>query len=512
MKTKYHKIKYALFVGAFFLMSNFLAQSDLLKLLPGSRKANYYENNDLLKLEGNVHFEYQGNTMYCDSAYYFEKRRLVYAYGKVHIIRDKINMFCDSAFFNGKAERAKLWGNVRVRDLDYRLTTDSLEYISSSGRAIYRNYGTIKKIGSNEMIVSKVGYFYPESKNYFFSDSVVYSNDGIRMTTDTLAYEYVNKQTVFNGETTILKDSMTMTCLYGWYNTDLNKGYLHGDASYKDNSQILYADTIRYDEKNDEIIAKKDVHLINKKSNYVLNSNYMYTSDSIGLTYITDCAIAKLIQNKDTIYIHSDTLFVLNDTIKKNKNIMAYYGVKIYNNDIQSICDSLWFSQTQNKIKLYHNPIVWSENSELKGDSIVISTKDSLIDKINIYRNASAIMELDSGQLYNQISGKNMIAYMKEGKLRKTDVNGSAVSIYYPEDEEKTDSLTTIKRMGLNRLESSTLSVYLDSGEVIGINYVNEPVGIFYPMDQIIDKKKFIKNFEWNPALRPKDEFSLPED
>ncbi|MDC1203272.1 hypothetical protein N8017_02805 [Crocinitomicaceae bacterium] len=512
MKTKYHKIKYALFVGAFFLMSNFLAQSDLLKLLPGSRKANYNENNDLLKLEGNVHFEYQGNTMYCDSAYYFEKRRLVYAYGKVHIIRDKINMFCDSAFFNGKAERAKLWGNVRVRDLDYRLTTDSLEYISSSGRAIYRNYGTIKKIGSNEMIVSKVGYFYPESKNYFFSDSVVYSNDGIRMTTDTLAYEYVNKQTVFNGETTILKDSMTMTCLYGWYNTDLNKGYLHGDASYKDNSQILYADTIRYDEKNDEIIAKKDVHLINEKSNYVLNSNYMYTSDSIGLTYITDCAIAKLIQNKDTIYIHSDTLFVLNDTIKKNKNIMAYYGVKIYNNDIQSICDSLWFSQTQNKIKLYHNPIVWSENSELKGDSIVISTKDSLIDKINIYRNASAIMELDSGQLYNQISGKNMIAYMKEGKLRKTDVNGSAVSIYYPEDEEKTDSLTTIKRMGLNRLESSTLSVYLDSGEVIGINYVNEPVGIFYPMDQIIDKKKFIKNFEWNPALRPKDEFSLPED
>ena len=512
MKTKYHKIKYALFVGAFFLMSNFLAQSDLLKLLPGSRKANYYENNDLLKLEGNVHFEYQGNTMYCDSAYYFEKRRLVYAYGKVHIIRDKINMFCDSAFFNGKAERAKLWGNVRVRDLDYRLTTDSLEYISSSGRAIYRNYGTIKKIGSNEMIVSKVGYFYPESKNYFFSDSVVYSNDGIRMTTDTLAYEYVSKQTVFNGETTILKDSMTMTCLYGWYNTDLNKGYLHGDASYKDNSQSLYADTIRYDEKNDEIIAKKDVHLINEKSNYVLNSNYMYTSDSIGLTYITDCAIAKLIQNKDTIYIHSDTLFVLNDTIKKNKNIMAYYGVKIYNNDIQSTCDSLWFSQTQNKIKLYHNPIVWSENSELKGDSIVISTKDSLIDKINIYRNASAIMELDSGQLYNQISGKNMIAYMKEGKLRKTDVNGSAVSIYYPEDEEKTDSLTTIKRMGLNRLESSTLSVYLDSGEVIGINYVNEPVGIFYPMDQILDKKKFIKNFEWNPALRPKDEFSLPED
>ena len=121
-------------------------------------------------------------------------------------------------------------------------------------------------------------------------------------------------------------------------------------------------------------------------------------------------------------------------------------------------------------------------------------------------------MELDSGLLYNQISGKNIVAYMENGKLKKTDVNGSAVSIYYPEDEEKTDSLITIKRMGLNKLESSTLSVYLDSGEVIGINYVNEPVGIFYPMDKILEKQKWIKNFKWNPALRPKDEFSLADD
>ena len=147
----------------------------------------------------------------------------------------------------------------------------------------------------------------------------------------------------------------------------------------------------------------------------------------------------------------------------------------------------------------------------MKGDSIVILTRDSIIDKIYVYQNSSAIMELDSGFLYNQISGKNIIAYMKEGKLNKTDVNGSAVSIYFPEDEEKTDSTTTIKRMGLNKLISSTLSVYLDSGEVVGINYVNEPVGIFYPMDQIKEKDRWINNFKWSPALRPKDEFTLTD-
>jgi hypothetical protein len=163
-------------------------------------------------------------------------------------------------------------------------------------------------------------------------------------------------------------------------------------------------------------------------------------------------------------------------------------------------------------MSLYHNPVVWSENSELKGDSIKIHIRDSLIDQINIYDHSSVLMELDSGALYNQISGRDIIAFMKKGKLHKTDVNGSAVSIYYPEDEENTDSLTTIKRLGLNKLESSTLTVYLDSGEVIGINYVNQPVGVFYPMDQIIERDRWITNFKWNEFLRPKDYINLSED
>ena len=80
------------------------------------------------------------------------------------------------------------------------------------------------------------------------------------------------------------------------------------------------------------------------------------------------------------------------------------------------------------------------------------------------------------------------------------------------EDEEENDSLTTIKRMGLNKLESSELTVFLDSGEVVGINYVNEPVGIFYPMDKIIERDRWITGFRWNPFLRPKDYVNLTED
>jgi len=116
-------------------------------------------------------------------------------------------------------------------------------------------------------------------------------------------------------------------------------------------------------------------------------------------------------------------------------------------------------------------------------------------------------MELDSGKFYNQLSGREMIAWLKNNELIHVDLLGNAWTILYPEEEENKDSLISKKRMGLNRIFASELKVYLDSGEVTGITYFDKPDGIFFPMDQIKPDEQFIKNFVWNAALRPKNLF-----
>ena len=504
-------IHYALFVSAFFLNHKYVAQEDVLKLLPGSKKANYFEENDLLKLEGDVNFEYQQNTMFCDSAYYFERAQIVRAYGNVHIIKEKLNIFCDSAFFDGIADKSKLWGRVKMRDGDYKLTTDSIEYDSASGRATYRNHGVIQKTNSKERITSKIGYFYPDTKNYYFQDSVKYTNESLTMTTDTLQFNYAQQKSYFFGKTKIKKDSADIVSSYGWFHTKKNLGYLHGDAMFKDPEKTLFADTIFYNDSLQKIEAKKNVHFTEEKNNIRIQSNYLLKDESKDETFVSECVLAQLIQEGDTIYIHSDTLSILPDTAQDQQKIFAYHGVRIFNAQIQASCDSLSFIQLADLMTLYSSPIIWSDNAELKGDSMHIHLKDSLIDHIDIYDNSSVIMELDSGSFYNQISGKDIIALMKKGKLVQTDVYGSATSIYFPEDEEQTDSLVTIKRMGLNKLEASTLTVHLDSGEVTGITYRTEPTGAFYPIDQINDKDTWIKNFKGNPMLRPKDFYTLDD-
>jgi hypothetical protein len=121
-------------------------------------------------------------------------------------------------------------------------------------------------------------------------------------------------------------------------------------------------------------------------------------------------------------------------------------------------------------------------------------------------------MEIDSGNYYNQLSGRNMIAYFENNELIKADVKGNAWTIFYPEEEKKTDTNLVKIRKGMNRLFASDLLVELDSGEVKSITYYDKPDGIFYPMDQIKLEEKFIKGFSWNPLLRPKDPYSIRKD
>ncbi|MBL4861894.1 MAG: hypothetical protein JKY09_02605, partial [Crocinitomicaceae bacterium] len=219
------------FSALFFIHGVTFSQNDILELLPGSDKLEYDAITGIHRLSGNVNFKYQGNIMYCDSAHYYERNKVVRAYGHVHINkRDTLNLFCDSLFYNGRNRMAKLWGNVRVRDNEFKLTTDTLDYDAKKGHASYRHGGRVESIISKEVLTSKVGYFHPESKNFYFSHAVDYKGKDMTMTTDTLRYLYSQKTTFFYGPTHIATSDAKMYCESGWYNINTEEGSLQKNA------------------------------------------------------------------------------------------------------------------------------------------------------------------------------------------------------------------------------------------------------------------------------------------
>ena len=483
-----------------------------LELLPGSKRATRQPHLHATSLAGNVVFTYQGNTMYCDSALYYDKTNKVRAFGNVHITKPGgLNLFCDYLYYDGNTETAFLSGNVRARDQEYKLTTKALEYDTKAGRATYRNGGKIESIAGNETITSRVGYFYPDTKDFFFKGNVDYRGSDIKMTTDTLQYSYIRRKVNFFGPTTIYKDSTVITCSKGWYRTDKEEGELMNNATVTQGSQLIKSDTLYYQPQKELVIGKGNVYLEDSIEKFQFQGDYLYKNDMKKRTFLTGHALAVKADKKDSLFLHADTLFTIGDSIDETSRIMAHKGVKIFQNKLQGQCDSLIYDKNKDVLEMYNSPILWANKGELKGDTILVFLNDSVIERAEIFENASALFLVDTVGYFNQIAGRKIIAWMTENEVTRADAQGNAQTVYYIEQTDENDSNITITRSGMNRLYAGDLRVYLDSGEVVSITYFDRPEGVFYPMIKIKKEEQFIQGFRWNEGLRPKSWLEILE-
>jgi lipopolysaccharide export system protein LptA len=324
------------------------------------------------------------------------------------------------------------------------------------------------------------------------------------MTTDTLQFAYEKQLTQFFGPTEIKNDSVTINCERGSFHVQKEEGTLYKNVKISQSGQVVVCDTAYYASKPQIFTASGKVQIDDNQNNKRLLSDVFYSNKSIGKSYITGNALAIQKTENDSIYLISDTLTILEDSIGNTKAMIGNKNVKIYSNGMQSISDSAYYDNKTGQLTLSKSPIIWAKNAQLKGDTIVVFMMDSLVKKAIVSGKASAIMELDSGLYYNQLSGRKMTAWFENNELQRADMNGNAWTILYPIEELKTDSSITKKRLGLNRLYASDLRVFLDSGEVKSITYFDKPDGVFYPMNQIKEEEKFIVGFNWLVAKRPK--------
>lgn len=475
---------------------------NVLELLPGSKSLEYDEKTGAQKLLGGANFIYQNNKLFCDSAYYFDQTNQLYAYGHVHFNKeDQLNLYCDSLKYSGKTGLTNLWGNVRAIEDEYALTTDSMIYDTKSKVGIYRYGGKVVNPSKQEVLTSRIGYFYPYSKNFTFKGQVDYKSPDLKMITDTLKFEYNKNLVNFYGPTTIWAEESIINCERGWYNVESQMSNLYKNAKIRKGSEVIQGDTLKYDSELKVSQGLGNVIYYDTTKNTSFSGDYALINDSLNYSLLTGHALVIQKQKEDTIYIHAGTFFNQNDSLGNRVLTKGYYKVRIFGNKIKGRADSLSLDSV--KMELFESPILWSENGELKGDSITVFMNDSIIHRVEIKQHATVLMEVDSGLYYNQIGGKSVTAFMKNNELHQAIANGNAQTIFFPTNEEKSDSLTTIKRMGMNRLYASDLKVYLDSGEVTGITYFEQPDGVFYPMDKIDSKEQFIQNFELNFHLRP---------
>ncbi len=476
----------------------FLENADILK-------ANEYISRDYQVLKGNVRFRRGDMYMFCDSAYFYAETSSLDAFGNVRMTQgDTLWVYSDVLHYYGDQGVAELRSNVRLENRSTTLLTDALDYEINSNVGYYFDGGTIVDNRNNTELKSQYGRYELDTKQAEFSRDVHLINDRYEMFTDMLDYNTQTHIAHITSETLIVSDSNTINTTNGWYNTSADDATLYERAviTAKDGKTLL-GDTVYYNRKRNYGEARGNVVITDPSNKVILDGDYGYHDDNAHYSYVTRRARAREFSQKDTIYLHADTLctlinHVVNDSVNDSVRVLrAFNQVRFYRNDVQGICDSLQLSEADTIINMYNHAVVWNLERQIFGDEINVHLNDSAADWAMLP--LGGFMAEHLGEIYyDQLSGKKMKAWFEEKELRRLDVDGNVQVIMFPQEKDSTYNKMVSAESSYMRLNLKPKQ------EVDRITMWPEVSGKVTPLYLAKKADLYLPQFQWYDALRPK--------
>ena len=477
----------------------FLENADILS-------ANEAISTDYQVLKGNVRFRRGDMYMFCDSAYFYAETSSLDAFGNVRMTQgDTLWVYSDVLHYYGDQGVAELRNNVRLENRSTTLLTDALDYEINSNVGYYFDGGTIVDNRNNTELSSQYGRYELDTKQAEFSRNVHLVNDRYEMFTDLLDYNTQSHIAHITSETYIVSDSNTINTTNGWYNTSADDATLYERAliTAKD-GKTLQGDTVYYNRNRNFGEARGDVVITDPSNKVILDGDYGYHDDNVHYSYVTGRARAREFSQKDTIYLHADTLCTLINYVVKDslggdsvRVLRAFNQVRFYRSDVQGICDSLQLSEADTIINMYDHAVVWNLERQIFGDEINIHLNDSAADWATLP--TGGFMAEHLGEVYyDQLSGKKMKAWFENKELRQLDVDGNVEVIMFPQEDDSTYNKMV-------NAESSYLRLNLKpKQEVDRIAMWPEVTGRVTPLYLARKTDLYLPQFQWYDALRPK--------
>lgn len=489
-------------------------------------------NDEYMVVTGNVKFSKGPMLMFCDSAHYFPDLGSLDAFGNVHMEQgDTLFVYGDELNYNGPQEIAYLYADemsqpVRLINRDVKLETDIFTYDLYREIGYYNTGGVLTDL--HNRLTSTEGEYIPSTKEANFYTNVhlksLRDNDTLDIYTDSLFYNTNTHIADFNSYTQIFNRDGRIVSYDGSYNTNTEYAELfdHSRVITK-RGTTLEGDTLFYDRKLGRGEAFGNMMLIDSVRQSTLSGDYGYYDQIVDSAYVTGRAMAMEYSRGDTLYMHGRyiTSVITVDTIKQpgiadsiavmvpdtTHIINCWPRVRFYRTDLQGLCDSMAFVERDSILHMHRNPIVWSENRQIFGNLINVHLNDSTVDLVHLPDFAFSAQEIEP-DYYNQLSGKEMLAYIDNGTLRRLDVNGNVEAIFFPEEND-----STINKMV--NVESSFMTADFKDGKLTRMKMWPASNGKATPLYLAKRSMLYLPKFKWYGTLRPKDPddiFVIPEE
>ncbi|MCR9065059.1 MAG: hypothetical protein NXI00_13900 [Cytophagales bacterium] len=510
--------------------------------------------NSLRTFYGHVRFFHRGVFLNCQKAIHNTGSNNLVAYGNILINQgDTLTITGDTLFYDGDTRIARIQGRkVILTDDDITLVSKKMNYDLNTDVAYYPIPGVINQ--DSVVLSSNKGYYNTTTKLFNYIGNVEILHPDFVLCTDTLDYDSNTKRADFNSYTTITSADGTLSANEGYYFTDSKKSKFFGRSFMENAEYTLTADTLDFDLEIEEGFGIGHVEFFSKADSLLLNGDYGEKLSSKGFTKISGNTLMRSVSDGDTLFLSAeyiiaynsidsviqkpiDSLFV--DTTKntidlsktdtasnvqleiivpdsallinklpgdslsakpKDKNkiefIIANGNVKIYRDDFQSICDSLNYNLIDSSIVFLGNPMIWSTDNQLEGDTIEVHMVNNKI-KTMFLRQNSFVIAQDSAFNFNQIKGRGIVAAFDSlTNIQTVHVDGNGESIYFAMDDAN-------KLIGLNRVECSRMVLNFLNRKVKRISFMGSPESRLIPPNEIGSNQIKLDDFSWEIEKKP---------
>jgi lipopolysaccharide export system protein LptA len=466
---------------------------------------------------------------------YYTDRKVAYYDERALLKSSDSELRSQRGYYDMNSKNAYFYGNVTAVNPDFFLKSDSLIFNTEMERAFFIA-PTIINQGASK-IYCESGYYDIDDKEAKFADNAQYKKEDEISTADTIFYSSINDKITLTGNAIYRKTneyakaeiidydqkndiiSLTGDAYYEnetskvkgekiVYNKVTDRFITKGRSSVSDKGSILEAEDIDYDKKTGNGIAIGDVifkDTINNSSIYcdtllLTKNDSLESSKAIGFNLKPQ--IISIDDDNDTLFISADTLYSYKIvkqldslTLDTIQYMLGDNDVKIFKSDFQAVADSLIYNDKDSLFTLFDKPIVWSDSTQIFGDTIEMYLKNKKIDRMHFIQKAMIVNTSDM-IYFTQIQGKTIFADFLDNKINKMKVQGNARSLYYMQDEAKA-------YVGVNKTDCSLIIFNFSENEIQNIRFYINPISEALPMKNTNHESLKLDGFKWYGERRP---------
>jgi len=322
---------------------------------------------------------------------------------------------------------------------------DRLEQITRNGVSVKKLTGNVHFRKGEVDLKCKLAYWFEKQERAdFFRDVHVTKKNQILLA-DTLVY-FADKEIIkANGRTSFDDGDISMTArkLKHYVNDDISEA--RGNVHLKDEERDVAADYIIYYSKYKKAIALKNAIIHDPGRNTSLFADSLVYFNESGNIEATQSPY--IVKNDST---GKESFRIKGDVIKgfeDQGHFITIGNVKIWREDFSAFSEELEYFDSLEIATMIGKPRVLRDGQELTGERMTLHLKDEILQSLFIYENAVAssnskaylpynasdsasVAQRDSIRTYDEITGKTMEIYFKEGKTDSISVIGMATSYY----------------------------------------------------------------------------------